>query len=130
MDTRLNNRSNAASEELEAPEPAYAQTHNPKYGLDLPPELKSQLRNRVHETWPDPLVLAKLINDDGEPLYLIDMHEDALRGTVLTCFDPSFNFGFPSIGINSLPATARLCPHFTPVHASVLLSRYGHLESF
>lgn len=84
----------------------------------LPAGLVARLRS--HSAIPvqdDPLLLAKVITDDGE-LYLINLHDDP-HGEVLTCFDPSFEPGYPTVFLSILEGGARLCPDFRPMRLSV-----------
>lgn len=68
----------------------------------------------------DPLLLAKIINDDGHPSYLISMGSDPYRGLVVTVFEPDFPLGYPVRCLFYLSRTARLCPDFFPEHVSTL----------
>ena len=98
----------------------------------FPADLEARLRRegkRPPQPNPrNPLLLAKLIRDDGGELYAMELHEDSMvGGTMLTCFDSTFEEGFPIIFLPWLEERARLCPDFSPARLSEFDRRWFNL---
>ena len=94
----------------------------------LPASLSAQLRQADGPTPNNPLLLAKVIEDDGFEFYLISLDQCPHRGPVVTCFDPTFEPGYPTIALSWLEDQVRLCGDFRSARLSAIAPGWSQVD--
>ena len=87
--------------------------------LPIPSELAEKLLQQGKQpVGDDPLLLAKLIDEENWHLFLISMYVEEPHGLALCYFDPACPLGFSQKYLSRLENTCRLCPDFKPIRLS------------